>query len=312
MPNILLLESISPAAYDLLGSAAHIIKAPAPDRGLEVIDGQDIHGIVTRGKGQVNQTLIDACTSLGAIARCGVGLDNVDVPHATSQDIKVINAPGANADTVAEHTLSLMLLAQRKIYDAITSVNDGHWADRNHYGGDEIRGKTLGIIGMGDIGRKVAKLGEAFGMNIIYWNRSDVTTDYQRVDLPELLHQAHIISIHLSLNAETSGLITADSFSKNTHRPILINTSRGGIITDAEVIRALEEGSIAAYAADVLQSEPPPSDSALLRMPHAFVTPHIASLTARTYDEMCVMTVQNLIDVLAGRDINPKYIFNQK
>ena len=308
--NILLLESITDEALDILSRSAHVIKAPAPDRGAEVIQGP-IHGIVTRGKGQVDPALIDACRGLQAIARCGVGLDNIAVEYATSQSVQVINAPGSNADTVAEHTLALMLSAQRKMVDSITSVNAGQWSYRKQYDGDEIRGKTLGIMGMGDIGRKVGKLAEAFGMKVIYWNRSEVEVSFTKVDLSELLASSHIISIHLALTPETKGLLTANSFKDNPHHPILINTARGGIINDEEVITALEHDYLSAFAADVLATEPPTADSPLLTMPKAYITPHAASLTARTYNKMCVMTVRHLIEVVEGRVIDQKYVFNR-
>lgn len=311
LPNILLLESITKEALDLLASTTHIIEAPSPDRGDEVIGSHEIHGIVTRGKGRVDTALIDACEGLRVIARCGVGLDNVAVEHATSKGIKVINAPGSNADTVAEHTLALMLTAQRKMVDSITSVNAGRWSDRKHYAGDELRTKTLGIIGMGDIGKRVGHLAKAFGMNVIYFNRSKLEAPYVQVALEVLLRDAHIISIHLPLTDETRGLLTATSFIENPHRPILINTARGGIISDKELISALEQGSISAFAGDVLATEPPAPDSPLLKMDNVYVTPHSASLTTLTYNEMCVLTVQHLVDVLSGKTIDPRYVFNK-
>jgi len=308
--NVLLLESITDEAYELLSRHTNVIEASAPDLGEEVIDGP-IHGIVTRGKGKVDHALIDACRGLKAIARCGVGLDNIVLQHATTNDIKVINAPGSNADTVAEHTLALMLTAQRKMVESITSVNTNRWSYRKIYNGDEIRGKTLGIIGMGDIGQKVGRLAEAFGMKVIYWNRSERSVSFTKVDLPDLLASSDIISIHLALTPDTAGLLSADSFKDKPHHPILINTARGGIIDDKEVAAALDNNYLSAFASDVLATEPPRSDSPLLSHPHAYITPHIASLTARTYNKMCVMTVEHLIEVLGDREIDEKYIANR-
>ncbi|NJK82764.1 MAG: hypothetical protein HC912_02080 [Saprospiraceae bacterium] len=135
-----------------------------------IAEKQPIHAIVTRGKGEVNETLIAACPDLQVIARCGVGLDNVNVDFATQKGIKVVNAPGSNADTVAEHALCLMLMLQRHLYASVQAVKQNDWQFRNRYQGDEIRGKTLGILGLGNIGSKVAHLAAAFGMHIIYWD----------------------------------------------------------------------------------------------------------------------------------------------
>ncbi len=310
-PTVLLLESVTDQAMNLLSDATDVIVAPAPDRGIEVISGHTIDAIVTRGKGQVNPQLIDACQGLSVIARCGVGLDNIAVSHASSRSIKVINAPGSNADTVAEHTLALMLTAQRKIVESTQSVRAGEWDDRKSYDGDEIRSKTLGIIGMGDIGQRVARLATAFGMEVQYWNRSYVDLPYPQRELSDVLHNSDIISIHVALTDQTSGMITADDFNKN-RPPILINTARGGIISDDEIIRALESGRLRGFAADVLATEPPDPQSPLLSMDHVYITPHSASLTALTYNEMCVMTVQNLIKLLNGKSIGEKFIFNRK
>ena len=310
--NVLLLESITDEAYEILEGGANIITAPSPDRGHEVIGDHIIHGILTRGKGSVNPPLIDACKGLKAIARCGVGLDNVAVSHASANDIMVINAPGVNADTVAEHTLALMLTTQRKMIEAITSVNAGRWSDRKHYTGDEIRGKTLGILGMGDIGQRVGHLAAAFGMRVIYYNTSQKDVPFAKVDLSKLLSESHIISIHLPLTEETKGLLSADSFKSNPHRPILINTARGGIISDDDLYEALSGGYLSAYAGDVLGTEPPAENAPLIALPNVYVTPHSASLTARTYNQLCVLTVQHLLAVLSGETIEDRFIFNRE
>ena len=310
-PTILVLESITEEALQILQTHTDVITAPAPDRGPEVIEDAAIHGIVTRGKGKVNESLIDACNGLLAIARCGVGLDNVSVGHATKKGIKVINAPGSNADTVAEHTLALMLSTQRRMFDSIQAVNNNHWGYRTTYGGDELRGKTLGIIGMGDIGQRTAKLADAFGMKIIYYNRSEANVPYSLKQLEEVLETAHLISLHLPLTNDTRGMITASSFQNNPNRPILINTARGGIISDREIEKALDNNWLGAFAADVLEEEPPSTASRLTQMKNVFLTPHSASLTASTYNQMCVITVNHLIQVLKGQQIDERYIFNK-
>tara|TARA_Y100000385_G_C13107916_1_gene649568 strand:+ start:6819 stop:7775 length:957 start_codon:yes stop_codon:yes gene_type:complete len=310
-PTVLLLETVSPKAHNNLEQNCHLLISKSPKSGLEIVGNQNVDAIITRGKGQVNKELITACKGLKVIARCGVGLDNVDIETASSLGIKVLNAPGSNADTVAEHTLALILSAQRKIYTSVEEVKNENWGYRGKYDGDEIRGKTLGIIGMGDIGKKVARLASAFGMNILYSNRSKVDTNYKNVHIDILLKESDIISIHLEFNNETKGCLSAESFSKSVKSPILINTSRGGIIEDHQVLSALKNGYISAFAADVLSTEPPPKDSELLKMKNVYITPHSASLTSITFNEMCEMTVENTLFILEGREIDDKFIFNR-
>ncbi len=310
-PTVLLLETVSPKAHQNLEQNCHLLISESPNTGLDLVRNQNVDAIITRGKGKVNEDLITACKGLKVIARCGVGLDNIDIETASSLGIKVLNAPGSNADTVAEHTLALILSAQRKIYNSVEEVKNDNWGYRSRYDGDEIRGKTLGIIGMGDIGKKVAKLASAFGMNIIYWNRSKVDAQYKNVHLDILFAESDMISIHLALNNETKGCLSAESFSKCAKSPILINTSRGGIIEDHQVLSALKNGYISAFAADVLSTEPPPKDSEFLKMKNVYITPHSASLTAITFNEMCEMTVENTLSILKGREIDNKFIFNR-
>ena len=178
-PHILLLETIAAPADAWLRSHASVVLADTPKSGLAHVNDGPIHAIITRGKGQVDATLIDACSDLQVIARCGVGLDNVDVSHATSRDVAVVNAPGVNAATVAEHTLTLILMLQRKMMQLILAVRDNQWGYRTAYGGDELRGKRLGILGMGDIGQRVAKLADAFGIEVCYWSRQPKSVSLQ-------------------------------------------------------------------------------------------------------------------------------------
>lgn len=309
--NILLLESVSTEAHRLLETRSNVYAADAPDQGGLIAEQHPIHAIVTRGKGDVSDALIRQCPQLEVIARCGVGLDNVDVEAATQQGVKVINAPGSNADTVAEHTLALMLCLQRHLYTSVTAVKQDRWEDRKQYAGDEIRGKTLGILGMGNIGKKVARLATAFGMQVVYWrSRQPQELPYPALELEELLRQSDIVSVHLPLTEDTRHLLDRAGLAKMQPHALLINTARGDIIDQQALTEALRMERLAGFAADVLAVQPPAADDLLLQMPQVLVTPHAASLTARTYNDMCVLTVQNTLALLAGDPINDKYIFN--
>ena len=309
--NILLLESVSDEAMTLLEENTCVFSSTSPHTGSEIAHSHPIHAIITRGKGDVSEVLIRACPDLQIIARCGVGLDNVDVNFATTQGVKVINAPGSNADTVAEHTLGLMLMLQRSLYNAVQAVKKGNWNFRTSYQGDELRGKTLGILGFGDIGSRVAKLAEAFGMKIIFWSKTAKENPYFRLPLPQVLKRSDIVSIHLPLTTETKHLINAGKLELMKSHALLINTARGAIIEKEALIEALKNRQIGGFAADVLEIQPPGHDDPLLSMPNVLITPHAASLTATTYNEMCTLTVQNTLDLLNGKPINEKYIFNR-
>ncbi|AEE50087.1 NAD(P)-dependent oxidoreductase [Haliscomenobacter hydrossis] len=310
--NILLLETIAEEANQLLIEAEDIEVYTAfaglpPAEVLSKIDA-----VITRGLGQVNQQLLDACPNLQVAARCGVGLDNVAVNEASLRKVKVVNAPGSNASTVAEHAIALMLMLQRNLYQALNDVKSGNWAARSTFKSDEVGEKTLGILGLGNIGLKVAKIAEALGMNVIYWAKSPKDVPYQHVSKEELLATADIISIHLPLNAETENLINTEALALVKPSCLIINTARGQIVNKAALVDALNTGRLAGYGADVPTSPPPAADDALIAHPKALITAHVSSLTATTYKNMCVSTVNNVLAILRGQAPQPGCIFNLK
>ncbi len=310
-PNCLLLEYISAEALAILEAHTNVQVATTPASGMDIATKMPITAIVTRGSGMVNESLIKNCKGLKFIARCGVGLDNVDISTASQLGIQVINAPGSNAATVAEHTLALMLAAQRQIHAYAKAAKNNNWTHRSQYGGDEIRGKTLGILGLGNIGKKVAELATAFGMRVQYWNRTSRKVPYQQVNFDTLLATSDILSLHLPKVAATQHLINTAALQKMKPTSLLVNTARGTIIDEKALLRALQNQTIGGFAADVLQNEPPIDNHPLLQLPNVLVTPHTASLTATTFNEMCVVTVQNLVALLAGKVIEERFIFNR-
>jgi D-3-phosphoglycerate dehydrogenase / 2-oxoglutarate reductase len=310
--NILLLETVAEAANQLLLDAEDIVvhTAFAGLPSAEILS--NIDAVITRGLGQVNQQLLDACPQLQVAARCGVGLDNVDVTAATQRKIKVVNAPGSNAATVAEHAIALMLMLQRNLFQALNDVKSGNWAARSTFKSDELGEKTLGILGLGNIGLKVAKIAEALGMRVIYWSQSPKDVPYQYVTKDELLAGSDIISIHVPLTAETEHLINTEALSKVKPSCILINTARGQIVDKAALVAALNTGKLAGYGADVPTSPPPAADDPLIAHPKALITAHVSSLTATTYRNMCVSTVSNVLAILRGQAPQSGCIFNLK
>ena len=308
--HVLLLETIEDESFELLKNEKDIHLHLAWE-GLPAADILErIDAVITRGIGQVNRTLYDACPNMKVAARCGVGLDNVDVAEASKRGIKVINAPGSNASTVAEHTISLMLTIQRNLFEALSAVKNGQWASRSSFKSDELHGKTLGILGLGNIGLKVANIAAAFGMKVIYWSPSNKEVPYLLVDKDTLFRSADIISLHLPLNEETKDMVDEEVFNKMKQGAILINTARGALVNRDALLSALDTGKIAGYGADVPFSPPPTADDALISHPKSFITAHVSSLTATTYKNMCLSTVKNVLAELHGQTPDPHCIFN--
>jgi D-3-phosphoglycerate dehydrogenase / 2-oxoglutarate reductase len=310
MMHVLLLETIENESFELLKNKKDIQLHLAWEGMLAADILERIDAVITRGIGQVNRALYDACPNMKVAARCGVGLDNVDVAEASKRGIKVINAPGSNASTVAEHTISLMLTIQRNLFEALSAVKNGQWASRSSFKSDELNGKTLGILGLGNIGLKVANIAAAFGMKVIYWSPSNKEVPYLLVDKETLFRSADIISLHLPLNEETKDIVDEEVFNRMNQGAILINTARGALVNRDALLSALDTGKLAGYGADVPFSPPPTADDALISHPKVFITAHVSSLTATTYKNMCLSTVKNVLAVLHGQAPDPQCIFN--
>ncbi|MEL7532452.1 MAG: NAD(P)-dependent oxidoreductase [Bacteroidota bacterium] len=311
MPNILLLETIEASAHQLLAADHRLKLSQNPASGLEEANLDQYVALITRGKGKVDRALIEAMPKLQVIARCGVGLDNVDVAAASERGIKVFNAPGVNTHTVAEHAMSLIMMMLRNLLPTILAVKDQNWSVRQGLKTDELRGKKLGIMGMGNIGQSLAKMAAVFGMEISYWDARSLDLPYQALDKESLLQSADVLSLHLPLLPDTQGLISREMLAIMKPEAIIINTARGQLIDQKALTEALLAGKLGGFAADVLAVEPPAKDEPLLQLPNVLVTPHSASLTATTYREMCVKTVNNVLALLADQPFEQKAWFNR-
>ncbi len=296
--TILLLETIHPEALERLSKAGRVFVAEEADERDRLVQSEVIDAIITRGRGQVQRPLIEACTGLKVIARVGVGLDNIDVDAAREQGVMVINAPGSTTIATAEHTLMLMMALVRRLVPMTQAVVAGNWAYRRTYGGDELADKTLGIVGMGAIGQRVAMLATAFGMRVVYWSRSEKDVPYAYRSLADLLAEADIVSLHVALTPETRHLLDHDALATLKPGALLVNTARGAIIDQDALLDALNSGGLGGFAADVLDQEPPDPDNPLLGHANVILTPHTAALTANTFRKMCLRTINNLLAVL--------------
>ena len=240
---------------------------------------------------------------LKVVAKYGIGLDRVDVAAATELKIPVTFCPGVNHTTVAEHTFGLLLSIYRQIVEQANSVRSGNW---KRLTGHELMGKTIGIAGLGRIGKEVATRARAFGMTVLgydlYWDEAFASQhNVERVaDIDTLLTRSDILSLHMNLTPETKGLINAERIKLCKKNLVLLNCARGELVDSAALALALHEKRIAGYGADVLDEEPPSPTHPLLNCPGTVITPHIGSRTHESVIRQATMATQNMINVLNG------------
>ena len=260
--------------------------------------------------------LLDLAPDLEAIASVSVGVDNYDIDYLTERRILLSNTPDVLTETTADTGFALILATARRVVELANMVRAGQWT-RNvgpAQFGTDVHGKTLGIIGMGRIGEALAQRGHfGFGMPVIYHSHSPKPAVEQRFNaqyrsLPELLQQADFVCLTLPLTAETEGLIGAEQFALMRPETIFINISRGKVVDESALIRALREGQIRAAGLDVFEREPLNADSPLLHLNNVVATPHIGSATHETREAMATCAVDNLLAALAGE--RPKNLVN--
>ena len=264
----------------------------------------DYDALVVRSQVQVDAAMIAAGTRLQVIGRAGVGVDNVDLNAATRAGITVVNAPTGNTIAAAEHTLALLYGVARKIAAADASVRRGEW-QRAQFTGLELRGRTLGIVGLGKIGQAIAARARAMEMTVLgsdpFVNAEQAAHHgVELVAFEELLERADVVSIHVPLTRATLGMISAEQLARMKPGAILLNVARGGVIDEAAVAEALGTGQIAGAGIDVFEHEPP-TGSPLLDAPNTLLTPHLGASTAEAQVAVAEEVADQVLDVLAGR-----------
>jgi D-3-phosphoglycerate dehydrogenase len=256
------------------------------------------------GDDEITRAVIDkSLPRLRVIAKYGIGVDKIDVAYATEKKIPVSFCPGVNHTTVAEHVFTLLLALNKNLMEQANATARGEWKRMT---GTEIMGKTLGIVGLGRIGREVAIRARAFGMDCvgydIYWP-DDFAAEHgvERADgITQLLRTSDIVSLHTNLTDETRGLINARSLNNMKDGATLINCGRGELVESAEVAAALESGKLKGYGADVLDREPPPAGHPLLGAKNCIITPHVGSRTYESVQRQALMATRNLVNLLKG------------
>ncbi len=265
--------------------------------------------IVVRSRTKVTKQLIEKGNRLKVIGRAGAGVDNIDVEAARKRGIMVLNTPEAPADSVAELTMGLMLAISRKISCADRLMKEGKWAKRE-LEGTLLKGKTLGLIGFGNIGAKVAKLAKAFGMKVIFTKRTPPSheildaVEAEYVSLDELLMRSDIVSVHAPLTEQTLNMIGTKELNLMKKGAILINTSRGNIIDEASLLEALKSGKLGGAGLDVYCTEPP-SNLELIRLQNVVCTPHLGAQTEEAQKASSVQLAEKIIQFFKQKSQAP-------
>ncbi len=304
MHRILIADPLDPSGLEILrasGAEVHELTKEERPRLNELI--ADYDALVVRSMTKVDAKLLAAGKKLKVVGRAGIGVDNVDVPTATDRGILVVNAPTANLLSATEHTFALLFAAARFVPAADASIKSGTW-DRKSFLGIELQGKTLGIIGFGRIGQRVALRAKAFEMNVIAYDpfldaQIARRLDVEPVSLDDLLRRSDAITLHTPLTEQTKNLLDAERLAMMKPGALIVNCGRGGLIDEAALLAALESGQIAGAGLDVFAEEPP-TDFALMRHPRVVATPHIGAQTREAQERISTETAHMLIGALEG------------
>ncbi len=307
--HVLVSDNVHPSALEILNRAEGLqITAPGQMSRAELLAAlPEADALIIRSASKIDAEALAVATKLKLIARAGVGVDNVDLTVATEHGVIVMNTPDGNTISTAEMTFGLMLALARQIPQAHITMNEGKW-DRKKFMGVELRGKTLGVVGFGRIGRAVAKRALAFEMTVIAFDPyipADVAADLgvELVDLDTLYQRSDFISLHAVLTDETRDMINAGTIAKMKDGVRIVDAARGALINEADLADALKSGKVAGAALDVYPSEPPTADDPLIGLPNVVHTPHLAASTEDAQVTVAVDAAKQIVDAL----LNGKY-----
>jgi D-3-phosphoglycerate dehydrogenase len=291
--------------HDRLESQGYEIvreRGPLPEQKMLELAGE--FDAFLCGDDAITRQVIDlSLPRLKVISKYGIGLDKIDVEYATEKKIPVLFTPGVNHTTVAEHTFGLLLGITKTVVETAAAARQGEW---KRLTGHEIMGQTMGIIGLGRIGKEVATRAKAFGMPVIafdpYWDEEFATEHgIQRcATMDDVLTGADVVSLHCFLSDETRGMINTDKIAEMKDGVIVLNCARGELVETADMVTALHSGKVGGYGTDVLDVEPPPADHPLLTAPNCVITPHIGSRTYESVVRQAMRSTDNLINFLNG------------
>jgi len=301
--KIVVADDLPPSAIELLRAEDGWIVDARSGRSPATLaaDLADADALLVRSATKVDRTLLEAAPHLRIVARAGTGVDNVDVDAASARGVLVVNAPGANSISVAEHACALMLALARSVPAADRAMKDRRW-DKRRFLGMELRGKTLGVAGLGRIGQEVAQRARAFGMRVVAHDpyiSKDVASGLgvELMSLDDVCGTADYLKLHLPVTAETRHLFDAERFARCKRGIRLVNTARGELVDEAALAQAIQDGVVAAAALDVFEQEPP-ADWSLAQLPQVIATPHIAAATEEAQELVGTETAETVRDFL--------------
>ncbi len=298
------IDGICPA---LLTEAGFDVSLKTGGVGEWSADLDQYDGWIIRSGTKIDAELLGLATSLKVIGRAGVGVDNVDLEEATRRGVLVLNAPDGNTISTAEHTCAMILSLARRIPDAHGSLKSGKW-ERKIFKGTELYGKTLGVVGLGKIGREVSVRMQSFGMNVV---ASDPVVSpsaaeklgIELVPFEKLLEVSHVLTFHVPLVDATANMLNEAAIERCLEGVMIVNCARGGLFDEEAVLAGLEAGKIAGVALDVFRNEPPAADDLLLEHPRVVATPHIAASTGEAQERVAHQVTEQLISALRGEPV---------
>ncbi len=316
--KILISDKLSDAGVKIFKDAKglEVINEPALGKDVERLKQliADVDGIAIRSATKLTADVLDSAKNLKLIGRAGIGVDNVDIPHATKKGILIMNTPLSNAITTAEHAISMMMSLSRQIPQATASLRAGKW-EKEKFMGREIFNKTLGLIGCGNIGKIVADRAKGLKMKVIiadpYLKDEAVKQlGVEKVSLDELLKRADYITVHTPVTNETKNMLNATTFAKMKKGVFVLNCARGGIVNETDLAAAIETGQVAGAALDVFEKEPVDPNNPLLKLDKVIFTPHLGASTFEAQENVSTDLARQMVDYfLNGKIVN---IVNKK
>ena len=307
MPKILISDAMDNIASEILLKNNLDVETKinlTPEELKNIIAKYD--GLIVRSATKVTSEIIEAATNLKIIGRAGAGVDNINVESAKSKNIIVMNTPGGNTNATAEHTIGLIFALLRKIPSANETTHRGLW-EKKKMKGNELKGKKIGIVGFGNVGKRVAEISYALGMKVYIYSShfnsiKDNFKNYDSSDLNNILSNSDIISFHCKPNKDGSSIITKDELNKMKKNCILVNTARGGLINEADLTQALKNNLIRGAALDVFKKEPL-EESELFNLENIILTPHIAASTDEAQIVVAEMVANQFCEYFKNNNI---------
>lgn len=308
--RVVIADKLGDAGIALLASSPEIHVVNLAGKPKEELDQAlaTATALIVRSETRVTAEMIERAPNLKVVARAGIGVDTIDVAAATRRGIAVMNAPGANTVSAAEHAIALLLSLLRHIPEAAETMRQGGW-DRKRFEGSELRGKTLGVVGLGRIGGYVAQVAHAFGMSILAYDpfvppQRAVELQARLLPIEQLLQESDVVTLHVALTDETRHLLNAQRLKLMKTTAFLVNTARGELVDEMALVSAVKEKRIAGAAIDVFSEEPLPKDSPLRGLDRVLLTPHLAASTAEAQKRVAIEICTAVREALLRGDLS--------